>query len=71
MPVNNGWDEWGRHVLAELERLNRSVDDLSSKLEDTNKKLVALSTEFKVKAGLIGALVIILSAAASVAIKIL
>ena len=28
-PSNNGWNEWSRHVLKELERLNFSVEKVN------------------------------------------
>ena len=27
----NGWNEWSRHVLAELERLNERIEQISQK----------------------------------------
>jgi hypothetical protein len=47
---NGGWDEWARHVLAELDRHNTA-------LEETNRSLNAINTEItilKMKAGIWG-----------------
>lgn len=30
----NGWDEWGRHVLLELERLSSGIGDLRRDMQD-------------------------------------
>lgn len=43
----NGWDEWGRHVLKELERLNECDTDQWKEIND-NKVNIAM---LKVKAG--------------------
>jgi len=45
----NGWNEWGRHVLAELERLNVAYEALDEKHRTLNENFVALRTEFKVR----------------------
>jgi len=29
----NGWDEWGRHVRAEIERLSEAIESLTKHLE--------------------------------------
>jgi len=31
--VQNGWNEWSKHVLKELERLNDGIDGLHSELQ--------------------------------------
>ena len=48
----NGWHEWGRHVLAELERL----DGCYHNVQKQNEKLVNEITILKIKASLYGAL---------------
>lgn len=40
-PMEDGWNEWSRHVLAELERLGDEVCDL-------NKQVAKLHTVFSV-----------------------
>lgn len=48
----NGWDEWGRHVLSELQRLNTN-------LETCGKSITCIKTDIamlKVKSGLWGVL---------------
>jgi len=30
----NGWNEWSKHVLLELERLNNGIDNLHTELQD-------------------------------------
>lgn len=34
MTQNNGWQEWSRHVLAELRRLNDNFSSLEDKLDE-------------------------------------
>jgi hypothetical protein len=53
MPPNNtenGWNEWGRHVLSELKRLNEWVGEVDKKQTTILMQLSAL----KVKAGVWG-----------------
>lgn len=53
MAENNGWNEWSRHVLAELTRLNdnyevvsRDVNEVKAKLANYNpEELAALKFE--------------------------
>lgn len=32
-PHQNGWNEWSRHVLAELQRLHGTIENLEDKIE--------------------------------------
>lgn len=48
----NGWNEWSRHVLAELERHNSLLESYNEKLNAITAELVAL----KIRAGLWGGL---------------
>lgn len=32
-PNQNGWNEWSRHVLAELQRLHGTIENLEDKIE--------------------------------------
>jgi len=50
MSENNGWNEWSKHVLLELERLNECYDKLDIK---TNKLFTEIAT-LKVKSGVWG-----------------
>jgi hypothetical protein len=46
----NGWNEWSKYVLKELERLNLCYEALDGKTDDIKEVLVAM----KVKMGFIG-----------------
>jgi hypothetical protein len=48
----NGWNEWSKYVLKELERLNKCFEAIDKKVDD----LLIEHTILKVKAGLWGAL---------------
>lgn len=48
----NGWNEWSKYVLKELERLADCYDALDQKLNKIDKEIVRL----KVKSGIWGAL---------------
>lgn len=51
-PPTNGWNEWSKHVLAELERLNGCYVALDNKLDEVRIDIAKL----KVKAGIWGAI---------------
>ena len=53
MPGENGWNEWSRFVLKELERLNRCYESVDKKLDKMNEQLVLM----RVKTAGIGAVV--------------
>jgi hypothetical protein len=48
----NGWDEWQRHVLAELDRLSVSNEKLSKCITNLATEVAVL----KIKSGLLGAI---------------
>ena len=50
MPDINGWTEWGKHVLLELERLNTCYEKLIREQGKTREEIASL----KVKAGVWG-----------------
>ena len=37
---NNGWNEWSKFVLKELERLNKCFQTLDNKFDDMAKEIV-------------------------------
>ena len=51
MPSDNGWAEWCKHVLAELERLNDCYERLDEKmnnhLQHNEARLTAIETSLK------------------------
>lgn len=45
MPNNNdGWTEWSKHVLKELERLNDSQEALRTKLEEVQQGIAGMQS---------------------------
>jgi len=56
MPGNNGRNEWSKHVLAELERLNSFCEKLDEKLDHHMLKSISDISSLKTKAGLWGAI---------------
>lgn len=52
MASENGWNEWSRHVLAELERLNGGYESINDQLRKIHIEIAML----KVKSGMWGAL---------------
>ena len=43
-PPNNGWTEWSKHVLKELERLNDSQEALRTKLEEVQQAIAGMQS---------------------------
>ena len=54
MTEPNGWNEWGKHVLAELERLNAEVAGLRKDLQGLQTKFVAAEVKLAMIGGLAG-----------------
>ena len=59
----NGWNEWSKHILSELERLNSSYENLMKEVirinDQTMKDMHALKVDLatlKVKASVWGAI---------------
>jgi len=68
---SNGWNEWSRHVLAELTRLNDGVQDLEKKLNKMEVENTREITALKIKAGLWGAIGASIPAAIAIAYTVL
>ena len=51
-PTDNGWNEWSKHVLAEIIRLDKSIIILGDKVDRLRTEMAML----KVKSGVWGAL---------------
>jgi hypothetical protein len=43
--TSDGWKEWSRYVLKELERLNKCYDALDAKVADINSKMTMLQVK--------------------------
>ena len=63
MPDNNGWNEWSRHVLAELHRLNDCIEAIPKsfnlKVDYINLALKRIEIDIaklQVKSGVWGAI---------------
>lgn len=53
----NGWIEYRNMVLAELERLNKRVDEINNKLDRINIDIATLKVKASLWGGLSGAIV--------------
>ena len=53
---DNGWDEWSKHVLAELERQNRNIEKLFSVTSQCRIEIAKLQVKSSVWGGLSGLL---------------
>lgn len=49
---DNGWDEWSKYVLKELERLNACYENIETDLRKIHVEIATL----QVKAGIFGAI---------------
>ena len=67
MAQDNGWNEWSRHVLAELTRLNNCYDEINKSVSKIHVEIAML----KVKSGMWGAVGGIFTAACVLFIKYL
>jgi len=38
----NGWNEWSKHIIRELERLNESSEKLREGIQDSNLEITKL-----------------------------
>lgn len=56
MENNDGWNEWSRHVLSELERINQQVEKLHDEVSRLRQDLAVVRTELRLKAGIWGAI---------------
>jgi len=52
--IDNGWKEWSKHVLAELERLNDNYSKLDSVFNSEFRKISVEIAMLKVKSGIWG-----------------
>lgn len=41
-PGMNGWDQWGHHVLKELERIDECICETNRKLDTLSTMVVAM-----------------------------
>ncbi len=52
--LDSGWDAWGNHVLATLEKLENKVDGLEDKMSSQHEQTVVDIATLKAKAGIWG-----------------
>ncbi len=64
---SNGWDEYKRLVISELERANRRLNTVDKRLTHIERNIAILQTKAYVAAGAIS---IVLSAGISILLKI-
>ncbi len=58
-PSGNGWEEWRKHVLSELQRHNECMDKIDTKIDNLEDKIALLSldvTTNKVKIAFLGSM---------------
>ena len=52
----NGWNEWSRHVLIELERLNKKVEDMDKHQAELKLENEVLKTKLNLRSAAWGAI---------------
>ncbi len=67
-PPSNGWDEYKKLVINELERANKRLDVMDRRLGHIEKNIAVLQTKAYITAASIA---FVLSTAVSVLVKIL
>lgn len=50
----NGWTEWGKHVLKELDRQNNNIEALRKEIGELKVDFGILKTKMTVFSGLVG-----------------
>jgi len=56
---NNGWNEWSRHVLSELERLSENYEKMNEKLGTIKSEIAMLKVKAGVWGGIAGVLFVV------------
>ena len=67
-PNSNGWDEYKKLVINELERANKRLDTMDRRLGHIERNIAVLQTKSYITAA---AVAFVLSTAVSVLVKIL
>lgn len=65
----NGWNQWSKHVLAELVRLNECYEKLHDDFITVQIDIARLKTEMQIKSGIWGALAGVLASIAMYILK--
>jgi uncharacterized protein (UPF0303 family) len=52
----NGWSEWSRHVLAELERLDASYHEMSVEMARMRESITRLEERLRISSAFFGVL---------------
>jgi hypothetical protein len=52
----NGWEAWGKHVLAELKRLDESHQKLVCKVDELKTEVAILKVKYGIIGGIFGAI---------------
>ena len=45
----NGWNEWSKHVLAELERLNEQYEKITNEIQRVNSRNLKVVQDLRVE----------------------
>ena len=54
LPNSNGWSEWGKHVLKELERLNDCYEEQQKIMQQIQVEIAMLKVKSSVWGGIAG-----------------
>lgn len=55
----NGWNEWSKHILKELERLNACYEKLDERVQNLDKRLTIIEVKAMMLGGLAGVCVVL------------
>lgn len=50
----NGWTEWSKHVLKELERLNEEINKINQRVNDLEVEVAKLQVKASIWGGVAG-----------------
>jgi ABC-type phosphate transport system auxiliary subunit len=59
---NNSWEKWSKHVLIELDRLNKRYEELDHKLDSLQKDFIILKTRAAMYGSIAGGVIGIVTA---------
>lgn len=68
-PKFGSWEEWGRHVIQELQRMNTNIENLSNSHEALKQETKLEIVKLKIKSGLFGALAGAIPVAIAIAVE--
>lgn len=71
MADENGWNQWSRHVLRELERLDANVESIKKEVIEIKGHIIEMKERIRSKSIMWGALGAIIPATVAIVMAVL